>query len=146
MVLHRQVGTLTRVLHRRVAFAISWFAAGALAFHPLFGLSPGGSANAAPVQGLTICTMQGISQMPLLLPTGDETPSPAPDWACPDCVPTPPAGALLAYGDAQVLTPASPAIFVSAKALKPVATSTDPAHRPFRQASTRNANAAPRRG
>jgi hypothetical protein len=130
MVLHRQVGTLTRVLHRRVAFAISWFAAGALAFHPLFGLSPAGSANAAPVQWLTICTMQGISQMPLLLSTGDETPSPAPDWTCPDCVPTPPAGALLAYGDAQVLTPASPAIFVSAKVLKPVATSTDPAHRP----------------
>jgi hypothetical protein len=43
MSLHRQAGTLTRVMHRHVAFAISWLAACTLVFHPLFGLSPVGT-------------------------------------------------------------------------------------------------------
>jgi hypothetical protein len=40
MSLCSQAGTLTPVMHRHVPFAISRLAACALAFYPLFGLSP----------------------------------------------------------------------------------------------------------
>lgn len=128
MLLHRQAGKLNSVMHRRTTSSLSWLGACALLLHPLLGLSASISTNAAPVQWLTVCTMQGISQMPLLLSASDETPSPVPGWVCPDCVPTPPAGALLDCGGPQAPAPAAPPIVMSGGAIKPVVISTDPAH------------------
>lgn len=55
-------------------------------------------AGAPSVQWLTVCTLQGTHQIQVVLPGAGGAPvsSEVPGWACPDCVPTPPVGALFA--------------------------------------------------
>jgi len=84
-----------------------WLAALFLAVQPFSGLFAMSHPGAAPVQWMTVCTLQGTYQIKMLLPGPDDgsATSEAAGWACPDCVSTPPAGAPFAGTDTFVPSP-----------------------------------------